>query len=52
MGSLVLTGVPAGLIAAHLRYTGAGKLYFDVRDKADRRGLYRKSHSHFEGFDR
>jgi len=26
-GSLVLTGVPAGLIAAFLRYTGAGKIH-------------------------
>ena len=28
VGSLVLTGVPAGLIVVRLRYTGAGKRHF------------------------
>jgi hypothetical protein len=31
-GSLVLTGVPAGLIGAYLRYTDAGKSHLTVCD--------------------
>jgi hypothetical protein len=52
-GSLVLTGVPTGLVGEYLRYTGAGKLNFErARRNLIRADVSGMAHFCFEGLHR